>query len=512
MLERKRRSAGFSLPVGFLICCWLLSASPAGSRPAAVPDSGAGSVPASPSRSGRAFPLDPSAPSVAVVHVDSLSHLRAPARGPFPGAPLIVTVPLSDLPYGFHGGFESPSMQQSLQWRAGSTQLADQTIGWMWEALHPGLLRSFGTWGSLALFNYMSVYLPLGGGWTHEEWHRAVLTSRGHPSYDGIYHWDIGAETISVDHVGDQDLSDLKAQHPADFTRLMEAGIESETEGGRLMRRNNFFLGRRSEYDMIDWWTTAVNGTLYIYICSVDDFDADLLQANRNETRESQRDFTGLDFRAWVYDMRHPHEAYQDSPRGRIHPSGSGFDRYLLYSDLSANERGYLRLQAGLSLLNLVSPQMIGRDWLPGENPWGGQAFLWNFGLMHHLTPFGYDVGGDFLVRRGKWSWVFTAQGLVNGEMLLPGLGGELYRYPLMAGSTEVFVTCGASAWLQPEDQLYQTTSVLPGASAKIGAAVPLRWSLELFGEADAKTAGWVAGNVYLDAALQARAGLQLRL
>ena len=46
----------------------------------------------------------------------------------------------------------------------------------------------------------------------------------------------------------------------------------------------------------------------------------------------------------------------------------------------------------------------------------------------------------------------------------------------------------------------------------KVGAAVPLRGSLELFGEADAKTAGFLAGNVYLDGALQARAGLQLRL
>ena len=366
----------------------------------------------------------------------------------------------------------------------------------------------------MGAYNFLSVYLPLGSGWTHEEWHRAVLTQYGMPSYDGIYHWDIGATTISVDHVSDQDLETLKADHPADFTRLMEAGIESETEGSRLMRRNNFFLGRRSEYDLVDWWSTGLNGTLYILSCAGTDFESDLKDANLKENRESQRDFTGLDFRAWVYDMRHPGEAYKDGPRGRARQpgAGAGFDRYLLYSDLTANERDYLRLQAGLSLLNFVSPQFLGVDWLPGENPWTREAFLWNFGLIHHLTPFGFGVGGDFLVRRGKWSWAFTGESFVNGKMALPGLSGELFRYPVMAGATEVFLTCGASAWLQPEDQLYFTSSVLPGASATLGAAVPLRWSLELFGEADAKTAGWVPGNVYLDAAVQARAGLQARL
>jgi hypothetical protein len=240
--------------------------------------------------------------------------------------------------------------------------------------------------------------------------------------------------------------------------------------------------------------------------------DEDLKSANAREPSESQRDFTGLDFRAWVYDMRHPDEAYDAGPRGRTHPSGSGFDRYLLYPDLSPGERSYLRLQAGLSLLNLVSPQLIGHDWLPGVNPWDGRGFLWNFGLVHHLTPFGYELGGDFLVRRGKWSWFFNVQGLVNGDMALPGLSGELFRYPVNVGAAEVLITCGASAWLQPDDLLYRTTSIAPGGAMFFGAAVPLRWSLELFGEADAKTPGWMAGNVYLDAAVQARAGLQLKL
>jgi hypothetical protein len=437
---------------------------------------------------------------------------QSPAREPFPGAPLLISVPLSDLPYGLSGGFESPSMRQSLLWHAGASQLGTQSIVWLWDGMRPGIGQSIGTWASLVAFNYLSIYMPLGGAWLHEEWHRAVLTRRGKASYDGVYHWDIGGEMIAVDHVSDADLVDLKARHPADFARLMSAGLEAETESSRLMRRNNFFLGHRSGYDAIEWWSAGLNGTLYLYACASEELDGELKSANLREPRQSQRDFTGLDFRAWVHDMRHPEEAYADSPRGRPHPLGNGFDRYLLYSDLSPGEVSYLKLQTGLSLLNFVSPQFIGRDWLPGKNPWTGEGFLWNFGLTHHLAPFGYSVGGDYLVRRGKWSLAFTAQGFVNGETVLPGLGAEVFRYPVSVGTTPVYVTCGATAWMQPEDQSYRTSTPEAGGAVKVGAAVPLRWSLEIFGEADAKTPGFMAGNVYLDAAVQARAGLQLKL
>jgi hypothetical protein len=490
MADRIRLAAGLSLLIG----CWPFAAWAEGRT--------------APSSDSSRFQ-----DSAAAVPVPVHTVRRAdPERGPFPGAPLLLSAPLSDVPYGLRGGFESPSMRQSLQWHAGATQFANQSIGWMWEGMRPGFLRGLGTWASLAAFDYFFMYLPPGTGWMHEEWHRSVLTNRGYPSYDGIYHWDIGAAAVSVDHVADKDLAELKLRHPGEFTRLMSAGLESETEAIRQMRRNNFFLGRRSGYDLIDWWTTGLNGTAYLYVCATSEFDSNLVAADRKELKESQRDFTGLDFRAWVYDMRHPKEPYKDSPRGRRHFGGQGFDRYFLYGDLTAGERGYLKLQAGLSLLNFVSPQYFGRDWLPGKNPWSGEGFLWNFGLMHHLTPFGYEVGGDFLVRRGKWSWIFSAQSFVNGEMALPGLGGELYRYPVTVGTTDVYLTCGGSAWLQPQDQLYYGTTPLPGFSALLGAAVPLLWSVELFGEADAKTQGWQAGNVNLDPAVQARAGLQLKL
>ena len=374
---------------------------------------------------------DPALPAPALPDPSSL----IPEREPFPGSPLLISVPLSDLPYGLRGGFESPSMRQSLLWHAGASQLGVQTVVWLWDGMRPGIAQSIGTWASLAAFNVLSIYMPLGGAWLHEEWHRSVLTRLGKASYNGVYHWDIGGSMVAVDHVSDADLADAKTRHPADFTRMMSAGLEAETESSRHMRRNNFFLGRQSGYDAIEWWSSGLNGTLYLYACATDEFDGDLKRTNLREPGQSQRDFTGLDFRAWVHDMRQPEEAYADGPRGRPHPLGNGFDRYLLHSDLTPGEISYLKLQTGLSLLNFVSPQFFGRDWLPGKNPWTGEGFLWNFGLMHHLAPFGYAVGGDYLVRRGKWSLAFTAQGFVNGETVLPGFGAELFRYPINVGS-----------------------------------------------------------------------------
>lgn len=434
------------------------------------------------------------------------------ARPPYPGAPLLLSLPVADFPLLLRGGFDSPGMRQSLLASAAFTQWADQSLVWLWSGAESDFLRNLLTYSSLGLFAWFSDYLPLGDAWMHEEWHRAVFTRYGMESYNGIYDFDLGSSAIPVEHVADRDLAELKDRHPADFTRLMEAGGEGETEAARLMRRRNFFLGRQSYPDRFGWWVTGLNSTLYIWISSEDVFDQDLKDANDRETDPRKRDFTGLDYRAWVYDMRHPDETYAAGPRGRLHPSGTGFDRYLLNSDLTGDEKDFLKLQAGLSLLNLISGQNLGWDWLPATNPWSGQGYLWNFGLTHHLTPFGYAVGGEFLARQGKADWIFTAQGMANASLVLPCLGAELFRYPFALGREPIFLSLALSAWLQPEDQRFRARSAVPGAYGLLGAAFPLGQSLEVFAEGDAKTEGWVPGVVYLDAAAEGRFGIQLRL
>lgn len=442
----------------------------------------------------------------------------APRRAGFPGAPLLLRIPLVDLPHGNRGGngglgFSSPSMRQALLWNMASAQLSLQTLDWAWGRAGDGLVREFGLWGSLAAYVYFSTYLPLGEAWLHEEWHRAVLANRGMSSHNGVYGVEIGSGLIAVDRVEDEDLVRLKARHPAEFIRLMSAGIESETESHRLMRRQNFFLGRSSRTDRFLWWVHGLNGTFYLAACANGWIDEDIEEMEAGETAMADRDFTGPEFTAWVHDLRRPDHHYAAGPRGRVHPSGTaGYRRYLATSDLDADERDYLNLQAWLSLLNFASPQSWGPDWLPGALPWSGQRVLWNAGLNHHLTPFGYQVAGDLLLRHGKWNWVYTAQVFVNSSLALPGLSAELFRYPVPAGRKVIYLTGGASLWMQPDGLLFDTSDLLPGAGILAGAALPLAGGLEAWVEADAKTDGWVPGNVNLEPAVQARAGLAWRL
>ena len=48
-----------------------------------------------------------------------------------------------------------------------------------------------------------------------------------------------------------------------------------------------------------------------------------------------------------------------------------------------------------------------------------------------------------------------------------------------------------------------------PGVQASVRATWPFAAAAWVFVEGDAKTQGWVAGNVYLDAAVSARAGVE---
>jgi hypothetical protein len=423
-----------------------------------------------------------------------------------------------DFPHGIRDGngglgFVSPSMRQALFWNVAYAQLSLQTLDWAWSRAGGGPLPEAGLWVSVAAYAFLSTYFPLGEAWLHEEWHRAVLTNRGMSSHNGVYDVAIGSEIIAVDGVEDRDLVRLKGDHPAEFIRLMSAGIESETEAHRLMRRHNFFLGRSSRLDRFLWWVNGLNGTFYLAACANGWIDEDIGKMEAAEADMADRDFTGPDFTAWVHDLRRPGEHYAAGPRGRMHPSGtSGYRRYLATADLTAKERDYLQLQAWLSLLNFASPQCWGPDWLPGALPWSGQRVLWNAGLNHHLTPFGYQVAGDLLLRHGKWSWIYTAQVFVNSAMALPGLSAELFRYPVQAGRKVVYLSAGASAWMQPDGLEFGTSGILPGGGLVGGAALPLTGGLEAWAEADAKTEGWVPGNVHLKPAVQARAGLAWRL
>ncbi len=423
-----------------------------------------------------------------------------------PGAErLPLAFPILDAPYNFSSGYSFPSMDQSLALCKNIAQVSHSLI-----IDGTGGLDQRGCVHFLvvAAFDYFYFYLPPGYAWLHEEWHRAVMGRRGIPSRNDVYDFDIFAESIAVSRVEDDDLVYLKRLHPAEMVRLHAAGNEAEIELTLAMRRDSFFSGRSPRYDLISWWMNLANAWAYVHLCTTSGADSDTDEANAADGADiGRRDFTGLDFTAWVYDLFRPGEPYE--ARG-VHPSGVGIDRYIKRSDLTGAERSYLELQRNLFVLNFLSPQMFGLDRFLLRDPFTGRALSFNFAASHHLTCFGYDAAAHLFFREGDINLAVTLHQYAAESLHLPGIDVSLVRYRIDTPVASFYASATAALWLQPRDLLFHDGDARPGGLFKLALTFPVTDRLELYLQGGAKTRGWVAGIVYLEEAIQASAGISL--
>lgn len=348
------------------------------------------------------------------------------------------------------------------------------------------------------------------GAWAHEEARRAVLRQRGIPSRNGLYHpetWSNG--TISVDHVTDADLARLKADHPADTVRLMSAGIETQhlivRQIGDTTFRADAHGGQLGPFYLGDTWMAptmlaeTASTILYLARCQGEDSDLVTDAENQLRTEELDRDFTGLDCTAWVYDMRRPEEPYED--RG-AHPYGTGVDRYRSHEDLTEAERAWLEQQFFLNLVNLANPHLYGID---GVSSPGGDRWIVSLGWLPAPWGCSIDVRGG--VRTSTLTIRAELHGGVSRAGLEPGIDLEVRDLQVRRW---LKVGAGAGGWLQPEDQRWTATRRTPGgrvwAEAELRPAGPVGIVL---GSA-AKSGGFVPGDVHLEAALSGTLALRL--
>jgi hypothetical protein len=430
--------------------------------------------------------------------------------------PLLLELPVLDIPFNTAHGFSFPSMSQSFSITTDVTQWVHQALAILWRpqvsdrSLH-GLLnnrRLGGLCSTLLIFDLGSPFR----GWTHEEGHRAVLSSRGISSRDDIYRNPF-AEMVSVSHVRDEDLAWLKDRHPADMVRLAEAGGEAQLELVFRMRKANFVGGRSSKYDLLDWWINVGSIAFYVWYCGNDEVNRITEEETRKEDADvSKRDIIGGDYLSWVHDLFRPDEPYLSGLRGRPHPSGVGVDRYIQPSELTGEERRYLRLQGRLIFLNLLSPQIFGFNRFRGTNPITHDKFWWNVAVTHHLTSFGTATGLHLFYQQSKTNLVFTYNSHINRHKYWPGFSIELVRYPMAVAGKTLSVSTSASVWLQPCRQRFASTKGQAGYGIIMSASVPFTRHLAWTIECDAKSEGWMAGNVYLDSAVQARTGMMFSL
>ena len=404
-----------------------------------------------------------------------------------------VAAPIIDVPYNTDTASPLPSIAQAL----GATQS-------FYELSHYALQEIFkdnkrATAISIVAFDIVSSWLPLGNSWLHEEWHRAVMSHNGFSSHNGIYDFEF-SDVIKVTDVTDEQLTRLKAESPADFVRMSSAGLEAQTVLTGELERSAFFFRTPVWIQPIILLNT-LNTVGYLHTCA--GTEANTITADANAVDGSDvaaRDFTGLDCNAWVYDLFRPTEPYD--VRG-THPSGVGIDRYRDYDDLTDEERAYLRHQRNLSLLNFVDPFLFGREYFRYHD------LQWNAALRHTLTPFGYALGSDFFVRHTDQRWHGTLNVYSNDELTTAGIDVTCRDMPLVWFGMPLRIAPRFALWQQPDELLFRSGHAKTGGllGLRVAAERQRRWQPYL--EVETKSAGWVMGNVDLDAATSFRVGVE---
>lgn len=410
---------------------------------------------------------------------------------------LILDFPVLEIPFNTGPDADFPSMNQSLHLSKNFYQLS--------HAYMIDLLKERPAWQtifSIAAFDLFTSWTPLGMSWLHEEWHRAVLGRRGIDSYNESYDFNLFEETIAVSGVKDEALIRLKKDHPQEMVRLHAAGIEAQYEMNLAIEKDQFFLRTYALEDMV-LWINYLNSILYIELCTSSEADELTDDMIAEEGRDiSDRDFTGLDFTAYVYDLFRPEEPYEE--RG-LHPSGNGMDRYIKYSDLTDKEQAYLKLQRNLSLLNLVNPFLF------RKHRFYGNGFEWNMTLRHHLTPFGYAASTYFFYKNNRLDSLIKFHIYRNKTKTYPGVEVELLRYPKEICRKMCMVSFRSGLWMQPYDQRFSTNTSTPGGIVALKASTEVSTHMEVYVGIEGKTKGWVAGNLYLEKNCSAVVGIILK-
>ncbi|MDY7230277.1 hypothetical protein [Hyalangium rubrum] len=435
------------------------------------------------------------------------------ARAEEPSAPLARSgrfrprLSLVDVPFNVRHG--APSMRQAADMQelvmgggSWAIDLLGERIGqnsrsWVRPVVEVPLLL---TWALLG-----ATVLPGGDAWFHEEWHRAVLSRHGVSSFNGVYELRLFSEFIYVKHVSDEGLTFIKEQHPQDFVRLSAAGMEAQVASNVRLQRDIFYDRRSPARDVPRLWLNAVSVFQYLRLC-VGTRSEDALGDDVREVDIAERDFTGLDCSGWIYDLENDRQPYAE--RG-VHPSGIGVDRYRYADQLSPEGRSYLKRASWLSLLNFASPQLFGVGHLPVP---GRPEDRWSFALSHQLTSFGQVVDGHLLASLAGWNVGATYHHYLNGTRAFPGLELRLVRWPVPTQAVSAHLSAEGWLWLQPSDGRFMDTRARLGGGGSLALAVDVLPRLAVYAELDAKSAGWVTGNVYLGSAVQGRLGLEAAL
>lgn len=428
-------------------------------------------------------------------------------------SPIVLDYNAVDFPYsnksieisGLKGLIMNPSMSQSLNIASSVNSLTREGLYRLMTknlSVKPYYILSA---GALDILSYLPI--PLTSGWMHEEFHRAVMAKHGGNSYNEMNDFPIFKSLISVMNVKDEDLIQLKLESPQDMVRMSEAGIEGQYLMSNNINKAAFFYETKS-ISFTPFYST-LNSIVYVIMCSGKNIDRATNALNTTEGSSIvKRDLLGLDFLSYTYDLFRPNEPYQN--RG-IHPSGVGVDRYIKLSQLTTDEKSYLKQQGFLQLINIVNPITFMLNSFTIKKNDNGDHTRANIYFNHWLTSFGYDISTTGLLHYNKNNYAFTFHNYVNHANWMPGIELETYDYLFGKNIIKkpIPVTARVMAWLQPENQLFFSKVPLIGGLIEAKIQYPLSKYFNPYISVTVKTNGWVAGNVYLERNISSSFGLR---
>ncbi len=370
---------------------------------------------------------------------------------------LILDFPVFDLPYqryatkttgNFFQGYANPSMPQSLALSNNLYATAHYGIKKLVKPKNK-FLKILLQNGVLLSFDFFSFYTPLGMGWLHEEYHRAVLTRREINSFNDMNTFPFGKAAVYVRNIKDEDLIRLNNHHISDFIRLQSAGLEAQYHQIQTLQKQNFYYNQDLPHNPL-YWISTLNNIFYLYDSGNGEYFDNLIdEANQKEFEVSKRDFTGPDFTAWSFALFNAERPYED--RG-IHPSGVGINRYIKPSDLSQEELKYLQKQGNLQWLNLLSPHLFGFPKIKLKSNEKGDYFG-SFAVRHILTSFGNDISLDVFYQSPKNNLFFSIHNYNNLNASFWGVEAAIIDKKLL--QDKLLLSGKSMIWTQPKNQSF---------------------------------------------------------
>lgn len=344
--------------------------------------------------------------------------------------------------------------------------------------------------------------------WLHEEFHRNVMVTNYTNSYNPFSLFNKREEAFggAVAYVLDTNLVMMKDNHISSFIRMHTAGAEGQIYSVENLQKQNFFNNQKL-YLSVNYILNFQDIISYILLCtrreSITDITEGLMETEGS--RQELRDFTGLDFAAWAYDLWRPNEPY--SGRG-LNPYGNGYDRYIKGTDLTDEQLTWLIKQYKLSRLNLLSPMNLFISSIKIKKLSDGSYLRGNFSLRYYPTSFGDQVGLDLMVNYKKWNLFASPRLNQNFKNSFPGLELAVIDYPIKYRNKDLVASVYATTDLQPKSDGFLSNKCIFVGSLKSTVKWQFNKWLYTSVSASAKSTGWIEGNPFMGSNFGASMGL----